>query len=103
MKKDKKFLSELESNLVGVKDKYKKEIIEKYQNKIIEEKNNKKKITAILKELGDTKDIAASEIEALGSKGKKSLFASLKDKMNERKEKRKEEKARKEEAKADKE
>ncbi len=66
MKKDKKFLNELESNLVDISDKNKKIILEKYENIIKTEKENKKKITAILKELGDPKEIAKKEIESLG-------------------------------------
>ena len=74
MKKDKKFLLELEKNLEGIKDKYKKEILSKYENIIKEEKANNKKITSILKEIGPSEDVAKKEIEALGGKGKETFL-----------------------------
>ena len=102
MKKDKKFLSSLEANLVGIKDKYKKEIISKYETIIKERKDNKEKITAILKSIGTPEDVAKSEIELLGSKANKSFFDKLKDKRQERKERRAEKKAQKKEKKNEK-
>ena len=66
MKKDKKFLSELESNLEGVSSKNKKKIIDKYDNLIKEGKEQNKKITVILKELGKPKEVAEKEKALLG-------------------------------------
>ena len=86
MKKDKKFLTELENNLLGIKDKYKEEIISKYEKLIKDEKESGKKITSILKEIGKPEDVASHEIEVLGSKASKNFFDKLKDKRNERKE-----------------
>lgn len=63
MKKDKKFLDTLNNNLKGLSNKKKKEIIDKYQEIILKEKESGKKITVILKELGNPEDIALKEIE----------------------------------------
>ena len=68
MKKDKKFLNDLENALGDINSKYKNEVILKYTDKINEEKNKKRKITEILKELGDPKEIANNEIENYKSK-----------------------------------
>ena len=65
MKKDKKFLKDLEDNLGNIKKKYKEEIISKYQNIINEEKSKKRKITSIIKDLGDPKEIAQSELKLI--------------------------------------
>ena len=99
MKKDKKFLAELEKNLVGIKDKYKKEIISKYENIIKEEKDKNKKITAILKEIGKPEDVATKELSSLGNKGKLSVFDKLGKRYDEFKAKRKENKEKKEQKK----
>ena len=93
MKKDKKFLKELEENLVGLNDKKKKVILDKYENIIKTEKENKKKITAILKELGNPKDIAEKEMSEL--KGV-SFGEKIKDKINDIKTKLKSNKEKKE-------
>ena len=91
MKKDKKFLKDLEENLVDVTESDKKAILEKYENIIKTEKENKKKITVIIKELGDPKEIALKEKELLG---KESFFdkfkKSINNKIKEYKEKKKE-------------
>lgn len=63
MKKDKKFLDALNSNLKGLSKKKKEVIINKYQEIILNEKASGKKITNILKELGNPKDIALEEIK----------------------------------------
>lgn len=65
MKKDKKFLKDLEDGLGNIKEKYKKSIISKYENIIKEEKSKKRKITEILKELGNPKDIAENELKLI--------------------------------------
>lgn len=63
MKKDKKFLLELESKLKKVDKKSRESIVLKYRN-IIDEKIEKKiKIAKILRELGDPSEIAKKEIE----------------------------------------
>lgn len=89
MKKDKKFLNDLEKSLVGIKEKYKKEILSKYENTIKEEKEKNKKITAILKEIGKPSEVAKKEIEALGNKGKESFFDVAINKYKDFNEKRK--------------
>ncbi len=99
MKKDKKFLTELENNLTDIKDDIKKEIISKYENIIKEEKAQNKKITAILKEIGKPEDVAKKEIELLGGKGGKNFFDRWKDKRKEKSEKRLIEKEKKQKAK----
>jgi len=96
MKKDKKFLMDLENNLLDIKDKYKQEIISKYENIIKEQKAQNKKITAILKEIGPASEVAKKEIEALGSKAKVNFFDNVKKKykeFSENREIKKEEKA----------
>ena len=75
MKKDKKFLDTLNNNLKGLSNKKKKEIIDKYQEIILKEKESGKKITVILKELGNPEDIALKEIE----KEKANSFSLLKN------------------------
>ena len=79
MKKDKKFLKELEDNLIDISEENKKNILKKYENIIKTEKENKKKITVIIKELGDPKEIAQKEISLLG---KESLSFRIKNKIN---------------------
>ena len=79
MKKDKKFLKELENNLIDISEDNKKRILDKYENIIKTEKENKKKITVIIKELGDPKEIAQKEISLLG---KESLSFRIKNKIN---------------------
>ncbi len=96
MKKDKKFLNELESHLVGIKDSYKQEIISKYDNLIKEQKAQKKRITTILKEIGKPEDVAKKELELLGGKGKLSVFDNLKLKYKEYQTNRKEKQEKKE-------
>ena len=76
MKKDKKFLKELENNLTKVREKHRKEIISKYENIIQEEKAKRKKITVILKELGDPKEIAKKEMKAYKGESFFAVFGS---------------------------
>ena len=96
MKKDKKFLNELETHLVGIKDSYKKEIIEKYDKLIKDEKAKKKKITSILKAIGSPEDVAKKELELLGNKGKLSLFDNIKNKYKDYQTNRKQKQEKKE-------
>ena len=80
MKKEKKYLTELESKLKGVSKKKKEEIINKYQEKIKSEKENNKRIVDILKELGTPEEVSEKEIEKLKSNNKmKSLFKNIKE------------------------
>ena len=79
MKKDKKFLKELEDNLIDISEQNKKNILKKYENIIKTEKENKKKITVIIKELGNPKEIAQKEISLLG---KESLSFRIKNKID---------------------
>lgn len=74
MKKDKKFLKDLEDNLGNIKEEYKNEIISKYENIIKEEKSKKRKITDIIKELGDPKEIAQNELKSVK---KESIFSKI--------------------------
>lgn len=78
MKKEKKFLNDLENKLSGISKKEKDKIIEKYRNIIHEEKSNNKRIIDILKEIGSTEEVANKEIELLKSNNKiKSLFKKI--------------------------
>lgn len=80
MKKEKKYLSELESKLKGISKKKKEEIIIKYQEKIKNEKESNKRIVDILKELGTPEEVSKKEIEKLKSNNKmKSLFKNIKE------------------------
>lgn len=74
MKKDKKFLKELEENLVGLNQKTKDEILKKYEDRIIFEKSNKRKITDILKDIGDAKSVADFELNLIKNKSSLSKF-----------------------------
>lgn len=73
MKKDKKFLMELENNLTNISKSNREKIIKKYANIIADEKAKNRKITEILKELGSPKDVAENELKNV----KKSLFANI--------------------------
>lgn len=78
MKKEKKFLNDLENKLSGISKKDRNKIIEKYKNIIHEEKSNNKRIIDILKEIGSTEEVANKEIELLKSDNKiKSLFKKI--------------------------
>ena len=63
MKKEKKFLNDLENKLSGISKKDRNKIIEKYRNIIHEEKSNNRRIVDILKELGSTDLVAEKEIQ----------------------------------------
>lgn len=78
MKKEKKFLNDLENKLSGISKKDRDKIIEKYRNIIHEEKSNNKRIIDILKEIGSTEEVANKEIGLLKSNNKiKSLFKKI--------------------------
>lgn len=68
MKKDKKFLLDLENELKGISKKKKDAIVLKYRKIIDEELSKKKKITTILKNLGTPALIAENEIASLRKK-----------------------------------
>ena len=111
MKKEKKFLDELDAKLVGVSKKDKETILSKYQEIIKTRKENKERIKDILKSIGTPEEVALKEIEEY--KGKNSfkykfnkVFSSIKqfvhDDLNRDKEKEKkqqEERAKKREEK----
>ncbi len=83
MKKDKKFLDELDKALKGVSKKNKERILLKYENIIKEEKSKNKKITVIIKELGNVNDIAKLEKEELKKNSKSNNIKSkMKDLKN---------------------
>lgn len=74
MKKDKRFLNSLEKELAVLKEKDRVLILDKYRNIIDEGLSSKKKITAILKEIGPVKEVALKEIEAVQSNQKENVF-----------------------------
>lgn len=111
MKKEKKFLNDLENKLNGISKKDRNKIIEKYRNIIHEEKFNNRRIVDILKELGSTDLVAEKEIQSLKSNGKiKIFFNNVKEFITkdiqftkkEKKEKPKKEKIKKEKIKKEK-
>lgn len=111
MKKEKKFLNDLENELSGISKKDRNKIIEKYRNIIHEEKSNNRRIVDILKELGSTDLVAEKEIQSLKSNGKiKIFFNNVKEFITkdiqftkkEKKEKPKKEKIKKEKIKKEK-
>lgn len=111
MKKEKKFLNDLENKLSGISKKDRDKIIEKYRNIIHEEKSNNRRIVDILKELGSTDLVAEKEIQSLKSNGKiKIFFNNVKEFITkdiqftkkEKKEKPKKEKIKKEKIKKEK-
>ena len=111
MKKEKKFLNDLENKLSGISKKDRDKIIEKYRNIIHEEKSNNRRIVDILKELGSTDLVAEKEIQLLKSNGKiKIFFNNVKEFITkdiqftkkEKKEKPKKEKIKKEKIKKEK-
>lgn len=111
MKKEKKFLNDLENKLSGISKKDRDKIIEKYRNIIHEEKSNNRRIVDILKEIGSTDLVAEKEIQSLKSNGKiKIFFNNVKEFITkdirftkkEKKEKSKKEKVKKEKVKKEK-
>lgn len=111
MKKEKKFLNDLENKLNGISKKDRNKIIEKYRNIIHEEKSNNRRIVDILKEIGSTDLVAEKEIQSLKSNGKiKIFFNNVKEFITkdiqftkkEKKEKPKKEKIKKEKIKKEK-
>ncbi len=68
MKKEKKFLDELDKKLVGINKKEKQSILLKYQDIIKTRKDNKERIKDILKTIGTVDEVAKTEIEAYKNK-----------------------------------
>lgn len=80
MKKDQRFLSELEENLKRIGKKDREKIVLKYKNIIEEKKANKEKIKYIIKDLGEPSEVAKKEIKLLKSNKKvPSFFPTLKN------------------------
>jgi len=77
MKKDKRFLNNLEKELSVLKEKDRVLILQKYRGIIDEGLANKKKITTILREIGPVKLVALNEIEAVKANEKESVFKRL--------------------------
>ena len=63
MKKEKKFLEELDKKLVGIGNKEKQSILLKYQEMIKSRKDNKERIKDIIKSIGSVDEVAKKEIE----------------------------------------
>ena len=111
MKKEKKYLNDLENKLNGISKKDKDKIIEKYKEIIKKEKSNNRRIVDILKELGSVDLVAEKEIQLLKSNSKiKIFFNNVKEFITkdiqftkkEKKEKSKKEKVKKEKVKKEK-
>ena len=73
MKKDKKFLLDLENQLSSINKKDRDAIILKYRNIIDDELNQKKKIKYIIKDLGAPEEVAKKEITELRKNKKVNL------------------------------
>ena len=78
MKKDKKFLLELEQQLNSISRKKRDAIVLKYRNIIDEKVKEKNKIKDILKEIGTPSEVAQKEINEL-KKDKKIKLNALKE------------------------
>src|SRR5574344_1498087 len=85
MKKDQKFLNNLEKALGKMSKAKKEEIVLKYRKIIDEELNNKTKIVKILKNIGTPEEVAKRELEELKNKSffKKIFSRSKKEKVEE--------------------
>lgn len=86
MKKDQKFLNELDKKLGNISSKKKEKIILKYRNLIDEEKKNNKKITEIIKSFGNIDEIVSKELSITKSNNIfnniKKFFIRIKDKIS---------------------
>ena len=111
MKKEKKYLNDLENKLNGISKKDKDKIIEKYRKIIKKEKSNNRRIVDILKELGSVDLVAEKEIQLLKSNSKINIFFNnvkefitkdIRFTKKEKKEKSKKEKVKKEKVKKEK-
>ena len=74
MKKEKKYLNELENKLNNISKKKRESIVNKYREKIQEEKSKNKKIVEILKELGTPSEVVEKELNNLKSNNKFKLI-----------------------------
>lgn len=81
MKREEKFLLNLEKGLSGLKDKDKNKIVLKYKTIIDDKKKSGVKVNDIFKELGNVKDICEIEISSL-KKSKNVINKKIKDKKN---------------------
>ena len=81
MKREEKFLLNLEKGLSGLKDKDKNKIVLKYKTIIDDKKKFGVKVNDIFKELGNVKDICEIEISSL-KKSKNVINKKIKDKKN---------------------
>ena len=88
MKKDEKFLKDLESKFSDLKPSQKNKIMKKYTKFIEEGKKNKRKLTSILKDLGKPDEIAKKELENLKTNKFKKIIENIKEKTNTIKEKK---------------
>ena len=87
MKKDEKFLKDLESKFIDLKPSQRNKIMKKYIKFIEDGKKNKRKMTSILKDLGKPDEIAKKELEKLKNSKLKLLTESLNEKIKNLKEK----------------
>lgn len=84
MKKDQKFLNELNDKLGNINQKKKETIISKYKKIINDEKKSGKKITEIIKSFGNIDDIVKKETESINQNSLKSKIKRIfkRDKTN---------------------
>lgn len=84
MKKDQKFLNELNDKLGNINQKKKETIMSKYKKIINDEKKNGKKITEIIKSFGNIDDIVKKEVESINQNSLKSKIKRIfkRDKTN---------------------
>lgn len=84
MKKDQKFLNELNDKLSNINQKKKETIISKYKKIINDEKKSGKKITEIIKSFGNIDDIVKKEVENINQNSLKSKIKRIfkRDKAN---------------------
>lgn len=77
MKKDQRFLNQLEEKLKEIPKKKKDIIIDKYKNLIVEEKNKGRKITDIIKSFGNIDEIVVNETKNIKSNPIKNIINKL--------------------------
>lgn len=77
MKKDQKFLNELNDKLGNINKKKKEIIISKYKKIIDNDKKNGKKITEIIKSFGNIDDIVKKEVESINQNSLKSKIKRI--------------------------
>lgn len=87
MKKDKKFLNDLENCLNSIGKKKRDAIVLKYQEIINQELENKRRIKEIIKELGTPEEVAQKEINNIKS-NKRNILSFLKREKKDKKKKK---------------